>query len=57
MSVRAFLVCCALAGIQIAAANVVTADSGKNPIRRVVSMLQSMAKKVEAEGKKRAGTL
>merc|ERR1719262_1477003 len=29
-----------------------TVESGKNPIRRVVSMLQMMTKKIEAEAKK-----
>merc|ERR1719482_1842694 len=51
-------ICVALALVPTVSADSVrtedlnAAESGKNPIRRVVSMLQMMTKKIEAEAKK-----
>merc|ERR1719353_465719 len=47
-------ICAVLALIPAVNADAIDAvgESGKNPIRRVVSMLQLMTKKIEAEAKK-----
>merc|ERR1719440_1159933 len=42
----------ALMTVANADATITDGESGKNPIRRVVSMLQMMTKKIEAEAKK-----
>merc|ERR1719230_2471394 len=55
MAVRilvAFLLASPLALHAIEQQNTVAADLAVNPIRKVVTMLQNMQKKVEAEGKK-----
>jgi hypothetical protein len=50
MAVRAFVLL--FVSISLCASLRVTVDSSANPIRRVVSMLQAMQKKVAAEGEK-----
>merc|ERR1719453_1666873 len=47
---QAVMALVALAGVQQGAAEGISVANRANPIRRVVNMLQSMAKKVEAEG-------